>query len=61
MRCNCLYQDFWTLRAGRQEIEHYDYRGFRYGEVIGAPCALDADSIQAIVRHYPCDEDASQT
>ena len=59
MRCNCLYQDFWTLRPGKQEIEHYDYRGFRYGEIIGAPSPLNVTSIRAIVRHYPCDEGAS--
>ncbi len=59
MRCNTTYQDFWTLRDGEQEIEFYDYRGFRYGEIINSPSPLDEKSITAVVRHYPFDEDAS--
>jgi len=59
MRCNCKYRDEWTLRKGRQRIEHYDYRAFRYGEIVGAPCVLGTDSIVAVVRHYPFDETAS--
>ena len=59
MRCNCDYQEFWTL-SGRQKdvLEFYDYKAFRYVEVIGQDNAIDRDSFAAIVRHYPMDEDA---
>ncbi|MGY5766054.1 alpha-L-rhamnosidase-related protein [Brachybacterium sp. DNPG3] len=28
-----LYEETWTLRAGAQEVEHWGYRAFRYGEL----------------------------
>ena len=35
MRCNCNYQEFWSLSGdGIDELEFYDYKGFRYVEVI---------------------------
>lgn len=55
MRANCLYEDVWTLRGGEQQVELYDYRGFRFGEVSGPGKTVDPDSITAIVRHYPAD------
>lgn len=59
LRCNCLYQDHWTLRDGTQELEHYDYRGFRFAELIAPPGVVDAGTIRAVVRHYPCDPEVS--
>lgn len=57
MRCNCLYQDKWIL-SGREDVfETYDYKGFRYVEVIGNGEAVDPKSFHAIVRHYPFHED----
>lgn len=59
LRSGCLYQDTWTLRGGEQEIGQYDYRGFRYGEILAPPGVVDHDSIRAIVRHYPADRHVS--
>lgn len=28
-----VYEETWTLRAGEQEVEHWGYRAFRYGEL----------------------------
>lgn len=58
MRCNCNYQEFWTL-SGREKdvLEFYDYKAFRYVEVIGQEESVYKDSFAAIVRHYPMDED----
>ncbi|RXZ82487.1 alpha-L-rhamnosidase [Paenibacillaceae bacterium] len=58
MRCNCLYQDRWTLSGGDDRFESYDYKGFRYVEVIGTDQAIQAESFQAVVRHYPLEEDS---
>ncbi|WP_240041446.1 family 78 glycoside hydrolase catalytic domain [Paenibacillus ginsengarvi] len=58
MRCNCLYQDFWTL-SGRadDELELFDYKAFRYVEVIAEKgVSLDMGSFSAVVRHYPMDD-----
>lgn len=60
MRCNCKYEDFWTLAGLSQEtIEFCDYKAFRYAEVLNVPGELDSGGIWAIVRHYPYDEHAA--
>ncbi len=58
MRCNCHYQEFWTLSGkGKDTLEFYDYKAFRYVEVIGPEDTIDLESFGAIVRHYPMDEE----
>jgi hypothetical protein len=59
MRCNCLYQDVWTLRDGLQTAEFYDYRAFRHGELLFSSDSVRIVSVRAVVRHYPFDEDAA--
>lgn len=59
MRCNCVYRDVWTLRDGVQTIEFYDYRAFRYGEVIVFSDTVTLGAIRAVVQHYPFDDTAA--
>jgi alpha-L-rhamnosidase len=60
MRCNCTYQEFCTLRGRPDELlTFFDYKGFRYVEVLGWPEELTADRVWAHERHYPFDEAAS--
>ena len=33
MRCNCNYREVCTLSGGRDELEHFDYKAFRYVNV----------------------------
>lgn len=33
MRCNCRYEEIWTLKEGECRYEPYDYKGFRYAEL----------------------------
>ena len=57
MRCDCKYQEFWTLSGNHSDIlQHYDYKAFRYVEVIASVGIVNLDSFKAIVRHYPFDE-----
>ncbi|MBD2845997.1 family 78 glycoside hydrolase catalytic domain [Paenibacillus sp. IB182496] len=59
MRCNCAYREVCTLSGGRDELEQYDYKAFRYAEIIAGPGAsVDESSFAAVVRHYPYDPDA---
>jgi len=60
MRCNCTYQEFCTL-SGREDelLTFYDYKGFRYVEVLNWPEALTEDRVWAHERHYPFPEDAA--
>lgn len=59
MRCNCVYRDVWSLRDGVQTIEFYDYRAFRYGEVIVLSDTVTLRAVRAVVRHYPFDDTAA--
>ncbi|WP_420888781.1 family 78 glycoside hydrolase catalytic domain [Cohnella candidum] len=58
MRCNCRYAETWTLSGGDDTLEPFEYKAFRYVEVIGPASAIRPDSFAAIVRHYPLDEEA---
>ncbi|MGI5898591.1 MAG: family 78 glycoside hydrolase catalytic domain [Christensenellales bacterium] len=55
MRCNCLYEEVWTLKDGRSVLTPYDYKAFRYGELILGD-GVEILTLKAQVRHYPMDE-----
>lgn len=53
-RCNCVYQEFWTLSGAAEcVLEPFDYKGFRYVEVLGATAPLSAANAWVDARHYP--------
>jgi alpha-L-rhamnosidase len=57
MRCNCRYCEFWILAGtGIETLEFYDYKAFRYVEVIGCQNAAGPENFSAVVRHYPFNE-----
>lgn len=56
MRCNCKYQESWILSGEKDTLEFYDYKAFRYVEVIASSDIFITDSFFAIVRHYPFDK-----
>lgn len=59
MRCNCTYQEQWTLSGGNDVLDMYDYKAFRYVEVLAdSGIHVDTDSFAAVVRHYPLNEEA---
>ncbi|WP_159888348.1 family 78 glycoside hydrolase catalytic domain [Paenibacillus puerhi] len=58
MRCNCTYVETWTLSGQEDTLEPYEYKAFRYVELIGPAGVMREDSFAAIVRHYPLDEAA---
>lgn len=56
LRCNCCYQERWTLDEGVSTLHPYDYKAFRYAELL-YPENVTILSCYANVRHYPMDED----
>lgn len=56
LRCNCDYVDKVTLTGREDLIEFFDYRAFRYIELIGAP---GTPEVWVDVRRYPFDWAAS--
>lgn len=55
LRCNCKYEEIWTLDDGICNLEFYDYKAFRY-------CYLQAEEgielleVKVCIRHYPFDD-----
>jgi hypothetical protein len=59
MRCSTTYCERWTLSGEEDEMEGYDYKGFRFVEIVGGQGAVKAENISAIARHYPYPASAS--
>ncbi|MBN2308948.1 MAG: family 78 glycoside hydrolase catalytic domain, partial [Candidatus Hydrogenedentes bacterium] len=57
MRANCTYQEFPVLSGHDDLIEFYDYRAFRYIEILNAPAEPE---VWVDVRHHPFDAAASR-
>lgn len=54
MRCNCKYEEEWILSGKEDTLDQFDYKGFRYVELlIPDGCRIDDNDIAAVVRHYP--------
>lgn len=55
MRANCRYEEFPILSGNEEIIEFYDYRSFRYMEILNAP---NVPEVWVDVRHHPFNDDA---
>lgn len=55
MRCNCTYEETWTLAEGTCTLDQYDYKAFRYVELL-VPRGVELQEIRALERHYPLDK-----
>lgn len=56
MRCNCVYDETWTLAEGLNTREQYDYKAFRYVTLVPDQ-GIIIKSVTATVRHYPFRDD----
>ncbi len=56
MRNGCTYKEICTLSGGRDELDFYDYKGFRFVDLVCKKESVDPDSFCAIVQHYPFDD-----
>ncbi len=56
MRAKCVYQEFPILSGRDETIEFFDYRAFRYMEVLNAP---EEPEVWVDVRHHPFDPEAA--
>ncbi len=57
MRCNCKYEEKWILSGGDDTLDQYDYKAFRYIELI-IPSGAEIKNIRMRVRHYPFEKKA---
>lgn len=58
MRCNCNYEDRFILNGKTAVFSGYDYKAFRYVELLPQNSNIIIDDVVAVVRHYPFDDDA---
>jgi len=56
MRCNCNYREVCTLSGGRDELEFFDYKAFRYVNVNTDRDNLDSETFCVMARHNQFEE-----
>lgn len=52
MRCNCRYEEEWILSGGESVLDWFDYKSFRYAELI-LPATCEITDVHLTARHYP--------
>ena len=52
LRANCHYQEEWVLADGESRLDWFDYKSFRYAELILPENAKITD-LSLVARHYP--------
>ena len=56
IRANCNYNDFITLCGEKKTVEYFDYKGFRYMEILYPPKDFDISELYILHRNYPYPE-----
>lgn len=59
MRCNCSYDETCILSGQEDEFEFYDYKAFRYINIITDCENLNPDTFCVVARHHPFQEKCS--
>ncbi len=54
-RCGCRYEERWTLGEGTSVYHPFDYKGFRYAELLHGP-EVKLSRFAARARRYPMEE-----
>ncbi len=54
IRAYCKYEEIWTLSNGECTYENYEYKAFRYVEILSGEAEII--SLEVLARHYPFDE-----
>lgn len=57
MRCNCCYEDRLILADGENELESFEYKCFRYVQLVTAK-EVSMWGFKVYFRHYPFDDSA---
>lgn len=60
MRCNCNYQETWTLGNGNNRLHAYDYKAFRFVELHFRDDVIFT-KVAAQIRHYPLENRCTLT
>ena len=52
LRANCAYEEEWLLADGESTLDWFDYKSFRYAELI-FPEGTKIEEVYLLARHYP--------
>ena len=52
LRANCNYEEKWILGDGESTLDWFDYKSFRYAEII-IPEGAEITDVYLLARHYP--------
>ena len=52
LRSNCRYEEKWILSGGEDTLDQFDYKGFRFAELI-VPETAEIINVKFRIRHYP--------
>lgn len=52
LRANCDYVESWILSGGRDRLDWFDFKSFRYAELV-LPAGAEVTDIHLLARHYP--------
>lgn len=52
LRANCVYEEEWVLGGGISVLDPFDYKSFRYAELL-LPYGVEILDVYFEVRHYP--------
>ncbi len=52
LRANCCYEEEWILAEGESSLDWFDYKAFRYAELI-VPTDVKIENVSLTARHYP--------
>ena len=52
LRANCRYEERWVLSGGRDTLDEFDYKSFRYAELL-LPEGCGVGELSLLARHYP--------
>ena len=57
MRCNCRYEEEWILSGKEDVLDQFDYKAFRYCEIM-IPEGASVRDVEMQVRYYPYEKKA---
>lgn len=57
LRSNCRYEEKWILSGGEDTLDQFDYKGFRYAELI-VPETAGISDVKFRIKHYPFEQKA---
>lgn len=57
MRCNCRYEEEWILSGKEDVLDQFDYKAFRYCEIM-IPEGASVRDVEMRVRYYPYEKKA---